>query len=149
VPVFHARTLDTHVEDAVAEPRLYAVLFAAFATTALVLAAVGVYGVVALAVGQRTREIGVRMALGARVSDVVRLVVRQALRPIGLGVLLGLVAALGASRLLASLLFGVSPKDLPTFVLAPLFVGMVGLLAAWAPSRRAASVSPTDALRAE
>jgi predicted permease len=149
LPTYEERTFDAMVGDAVAEPRLYAMLLLGFATTALALAAVGVYGVVSLAVGQRTREIGVRMALGARRADVLRMVARQAMMPLIVGVVLGLAAAWQASRGLAALLYGVSATDPLTFVAVPAFLLGVALLACYVPARRATAIPPTLALRAE
>ena len=149
LPVFEERALSTIVADATAEPRLYAALFTVFATVALLLAAVGVYGVMALAVGQRTRELGVRVALGARAADVVRLVLRQAVTPVAMGLTLGLAAAWFGGRALDALLYGTTATD-PRLLLATIaLVAAVAGCAAWLPSRRAARVAPTVALRAE
>ncbi|HEX2190757.1 MAG TPA: FtsX-like permease family protein, partial [Longimicrobiaceae bacterium] len=128
---------------------LFGGLFGVFAALALVLAAVGIYGVMAYAVASRAHEIGVRMALGARAGDVVRMVVRQAVRLAAIGVGVGLLAAFGASQVLAGMLYGVSPSDPATFVAVPLLLGGVALLAAWIPARRAARVDPMAALRSE
>jgi len=147
VPVYESRALDVLVADAVAEPRLYSLLLAAFAGTALVLAAVGVYGVVALAVGQRTRELGVRTALGARTADIVRLVVRQSTTPVAVGLVVGLAAALVSGRALAGLLFGVSATDPTTLVGVAAALAVVAALAVFVPTRRATRIAPTEALR--
>lgn len=149
VPVYQERALDDLVSDAVAEPRLYAILFAAFAGTALLLAAVGVYGVVALAVGQRTREFGVRVALGAARGNVVRLVLRQALTPVVVGLTIGLVGAWASTRLLSSLLFGVSATDPAAFGAVVVVLVGAAAMAVFVPARRATGVAPTVALRAE
>jgi predicted permease len=149
IPVFEERMLDTLVSDAVAEPRLYTLLFAAFAGTALVLAAVGVYGVLSLAVGQRTRELGVRVALGARAGDVARLVLRQGMAPVVTGLVLGLVGAFATTRLLTSLLFGVTAQDPMAFVLVCVTLGAAATAAVYLPTRRATTVMPTEALRSD
>jgi putative ABC transport system permease protein len=118
-----------------------------FALVAVLLAAIGVYGVMAYSVTERTREIGVRVALGAGVGDVVRLVVRGALGMTAVGVALGLLGGFAASRLLGSLLFGVTATDFPTFVIAAVTILAVAGLASWLPARRAARVDPVAALR--
>jgi putative ABC transport system permease protein len=114
---------------------------------ALVLAAVGIYGVLSYLVNQRTREIGVRLALGATRGEVVRLILRQGLSPVGLGVVLGVAGAVGLTRLISSLLFGVEALDATVFVLAPVGLLSVALVAMWLPARRAARVDPMVALR--
>jgi predicted permease len=149
IPVFEERALDTLVADAVAEPRLYTLLFAAFAGTALLLAAVGVYGVLSLAVGQRTRELGVRVALGARAGDVARLVLRQGMAPVAVGLVVGLVGAFMATRLLTSLLFGVTAQDPTAFALVCVTLGLAATAAVYLPTRRATTVMPTEALRSD
>jgi putative ABC transport system permease protein len=116
---------------------------------ALALAVMGLYGVTAFVVVQRTREIGVRMALGARAADVLRLVLRQGLRLVIIGVVIGLSLSVVATRVLANALFGISPTDLPTFVVITLLLGLVALLACFVPARRATKVDPLVALRHE
>jgi putative ABC transport system permease protein len=130
-----------------AQPRLYLVLIAAFAITAVLLAAIGLYGVLAFAVGQRTREIGIRLALGANRGEVLRMVMSQAGRLAVTGVAAGLVAALLASRLLRAQLFEVAPTDVPTYVLVGVGLLAVAMLASWIPARRAARIDPITALR--
>ena len=120
-----------------------------FAVMALVLAAVGIYGVLSYTVAQRTRELGIRMALGAEPKSVMRLVVGQAMTPALIGVGLGLAGAWGATRLMSSLLFGVSATDPITFIAVALFLLAVAAAASWVPARRATKVDPLIALRAE
>jgi putative ABC transport system permease protein len=146
VPVYAVRTLETVLDTAVAAPRYRTVLLGAFASVALLLALVGVYGVVRYAVSQRTHEIGVRMALGARRSDVLRLIVRQGMLPVVAGALLGLAGAAALSRLLRGMLFGVSPTDLTTFVAAGVLLTGAALAATLLPAVRAARVDPIRAL---
>jgi putative ABC transport system permease protein len=135
------------VAASVRQPRDRTTLLGAFALVAVLLAAIGVYGVLAYGVTERTREIGVRVALGASARDVVRLVVVGALRMTCIGVALGLVGGLAASRLLGSLLYGVGPTDAPTYVAAAVLTLAVAGLASWIPARRAAMVDPAIALR--
>ena len=142
-------TMDARVSAAVAQPRFYAVFVGFFAALALFLAAFGVYALLSYTVSQRRREIGVRMALGARRGDVLALVVRQGAGLVAAGTLLGLLAAAGSARLLESFLFGVAAGDRLTFVGAPLVLAGVALVACWLPGRRAARLDPMDALRVE
>jgi ABC-type antimicrobial peptide transport system permease subunit len=116
---------------------------------ALALAVIGLYGVLAYAVTQRQREIGVRMALGAQRRDVLSLVVGHGMRLVLVGICIGLAAALGFSRVLQTLLFGVEPSDPLTFSVIPLLLAAVALFACWLPARRAARVDPIEALRCE
>ena len=141
--------LEVRVAQSIARPRLSVWLLAGFATVALLLAAIGIYGVMAYTVAQRTREIGVRMALGADPMGVKRLVVWQGMQPALIGVGVGMVAAFGASRYIASLLYDVSPLDPVTFVLVPCFLATIALCATYIPARRATRVSPTVALQSE
>lgn len=147
VPMFDVRSMPQIRDVAVAQPRLYLVLIASFAITAMLLAAIGLYGVLAYAVGQRTREIGIRLALGANRREVVRMVMSQAGTLAVAGVAMGLVAALLASRLLRAQLFEVAPTDATTYVLVAVGLLMVSLLASWIPARRAARIDPMAALR--
>ncbi len=143
------RTLDAYFSDAVAPQRLNVTLLVAFAAPALVLAALGIYGLLAYVVVQRTREIGVRIALGADLREVRRLVVRHGLRLTTLGIAVGLLGALAASRILTSLVFEVRTTDPFTFVSVTVLLAAVALLASYLPARRAARMDPMVALRSE
>ena len=146
-PVSSAAAMSDIVAASVQQPRDRTTLIGVFALVALLLAAIGVYGVMAYGVNERTREIGVRVALGADTGDVVRLVIRSALGMTALGVVLGLAGGFMTSRLLGSLLFGVAATDLPTFLGAAGVILAVATLASWLPARRAARVDPAVALR--
>jgi putative ABC transport system permease protein len=147
VPMFRVRTMDQIAATAVAQPRLYLVLIACFAGTAMLLAAIGLYGVLAYAVGQRTREIGIRLALGAKRSEVLRMVMGQAGRLAVAGITIGLAAAVLASRVLRSQLFEVAPTDTTTYLVVAVGLMLVALVASWIPARRAARIDPITALR--
>jgi ABC-type antimicrobial peptide transport system permease subunit len=144
-----AFTLDDAVGEAVARPRLLAVLLGLFGTMGLVLGALGIYGVLSYLVTQRTREIGVRVALGARASSVLGMIVWRGLRLAGLGVLVGIAAALALTRLMQGVLYGVTPTDPLTFVGVALTLLAVAAGASWIPAWRATKVDPLVALRAE
>jgi ABC-type antimicrobial peptide transport system permease subunit len=126
-----------------------AVLIGVFGLLALLLASVGLYGVMSYAVSQRTREIGVRMALGARARDVLRLVVKEAMTMVVIGMAIGLGLAAALSRLISSFLFGVGAMDALTFAAIPILLATVALLASYLPARRAAKVDPLIALRCD
>jgi putative ABC transport system permease protein len=132
-----------------AQPRFNMVLLAVFAGVALALAAVGIYGVIAYSVSQRTREIGIRMALGAQRADMLRMVLRQSLSVVVVGLVIGLAAAFAATRLLASLLYGVGANDLLTYASVLFLLGGTALFASYIPARRAMKVDPMEALRYE
>lgn len=143
------RSMDNVLETSVSQPRFSSQLIGAFAVLALLLAAVGLYGVVAYSVGQRTREIGIRIALGATREDVLRLVLRYGAGLALIGVVFGFAASLAATRLLSSMLFEVSPSDAQTFLIVAALLMAVVLLASYVPARRAAKVDPMVALRYE
>ena len=149
IPLDNVMTMEARVSASVAGPRFYALLLGAFALLALVLASVGLYGVLAYNVTQRRREIGVRMALGAERGTILRLVVRQGLVLTFVGVVLGVAGALGVTRFLKTLLFGVTPNDPGTYVAICALLVIVAGLACWVPARRAARVDPMAALRFE
>lgn len=147
VPMYGVRSMDQLISNAIAQPRVYLVLIASFAGTAMLLAAIGLYGVLAYAVGQRTREIGLRLALGAGRAEVMRMVMAQAGTLVVAGIALGLVAAVLASGLLRTQLFEVAPTDMTTYVLVAIGLLLVSLLASWIPARRASRIDPMTALR--
>ena len=149
LPVSRMRTMEEFQSASVAQPRFTALLLAGFALLAMSLALVGVYGVMAYAVGQRTREIGVRMALGAERPDVVWMVVRHGVALAGLGIVIGLLGAAAGTRLMERLLFGVSATDPMTFVAAAAALGIASVAATCMPALRAARVAPVTALRCE
>jgi putative ABC transport system permease protein len=146
VPVANVRTIDRLMSEAVAQPRFRSMLLGSFSAVALLLAGIGIYGVMAYSVTQRTQEIGIRMALGAQTGDVLQLVVRQGLTLTLIGIAAGLLGALAATRLIASLLFDVRPNDLMTFAAISALLALVALLACLVPARRAAKVNPLVAL---
>ena len=148
-PLIGVATMDSIVDQSLGQQRLSMVLLAAFAGLALLLASIGIYGLQAYAVRHRIREIGIRMALGAQRRDVLRLIVGQALKLCGLGIGIGLVGALGVTRLMASQLFGLSATDPLTFVSVAVLMTIVALVACYIPARRAMSVDPLVALRYE
>jgi putative ABC transport system permease protein len=147
--VFDIQTMEQRVLNTIWQQRLAGVVFALFAGLALALAAVGIYGVMSYAVSQRTREIGVRMALGARVPDVLKMVLGEGLKLTLIGVAIGLIVALVMAQLMKSLLYGVGAIDPLTFVGAPALLAATAMVACWIPARRAAKTDPMIALRAE
>jgi putative ABC transport system permease protein len=148
-PIRSTVPLTDVMAESIAQDRFFTLLFAVFGGLALALAAVGIYGVLAYSVRQRTQEIGVRMALGARASDVLRMVAGGGMRLVGAGVVMGTIAALVLTRVLASQLYGIEPTDPLTYAAAIGFLGAIALLAAYIPARRATRVPPMTALRPE
>jgi putative ABC transport system permease protein len=149
VPLANVRTIEELVADSIAQPRFSMLMLGIFATIALLLAAIGIYGVISYSVAQRTHEIGVRMALGARQVDVVRMVARQVLVMAAVGIVIGGALALAAGGVLTKLLFGVRPSDPLTFGAVALGLAAVALVAAAVPAWRAARLDPVAALRAD
>jgi ABC-type antimicrobial peptide transport system permease subunit len=137
------------VSQTIAPRRFYLILVVVFASSAIVLAAVGLYGVVAYAVEQRTREIGIRMALGAARDHILKLLLGWALSMVILGVITGIIGSVAITRVLSGFLFGIKSTDPITFLAVPLLLAMVALLASYVPARRATRVDPLIALRDE
>jgi predicted permease len=147
--IFNAETMEEHLRDALFLPRLAGTLFGVFGITGLILTAFGLYGIMAYTVSRRTREIGIRLALGAQIGSVQRLVARQYLLLAFIAIALGLPCAMALAKFAASILYGVHPHDPFTFTVVPLFLATVALLACWMPARRIARVDPQKALRYE
>jgi putative ABC transport system permease protein len=149
LPMANVVTMEEIMSTSVAQPRLEAVLLGLFGGLAMLLAAVGIYGVMSYTVSQRTSEIGIRMALGAGRGNILRMICNQGLRLTGLGLVLGLALALAVTRLMSKVLFGVSPTDPPTFFAIAVLLALVALVACYVPARRATRVDPLVALRSE
>ncbi len=143
------RPMETLLSESLAQPRFNMLLLGTFAGAAMVLAAIGIYGVIAYGVAQRTREIGIRMALGAQRGDMLRMILRQSLTIVGIGLGVGLIGALATTRLMRTLLYGVSANDLSTYGIVLLLLTSAALLASYFPARRAMNVDPIVALRYE
>jgi len=148
-PVSDVRTMEEVLSASLARQRFTTLLLGVFAALAVLLAAVGIYGVMSYSMAQRTREIGIRMALGAQKRDVLKLAVGQGLKLVAIGVVIGLIGALALTRVMTSLLFNVSATDPATLVTISLILVAVALLASYIPARRAAKVDPLIALRYE
>lgn len=149
LPAYDVATMASRLSDSLARRRFAAVLLGLFAAVAATLAAIGVYGVITYWTTQRTREIGIRMALGARPQIIEKMVVTQAVTPVAIGLLVGLIAAFALSRVVESLLFGIGATDPTTFVILPIVLALVALAASWLPARRASRVDPLVAVRQE
>jgi FtsX-like permease family len=147
VPLYEIATQAERVSETMRQERLFAAIVAGFALLALLLAGIGVHGTLAYQAARRTSEIALRLALGARPGDIVRLVLREALVPVILGVLLGVGASLAAGRLVESQLYGTTPRDPLALIAASLVLVLSSALAGWLPSRRAARTAPAQALR--
>jgi putative ABC transport system permease protein len=149
LPIFGLTTMEEAVSASVAQPRFYMVLLAAFAAIALLLAALGIYGVISYAVTQRTRELGIRVALGATRRKILTLVIRQGAWLAVVGVVIGVAASMALTRALSSMIFGVGKLDPVTLAIAPLTLIAAALLGCYLPARRAARVDPAIAMRNE
>jgi putative ABC transport system permease protein len=149
LPVYNVKMLEQYRREYLSNERLRAAMFGGFGLLALVLASLGLYGALSYSVAQRTQEIGVRMALGARTGDVLRLVIEDGIRLTAIGVILGLAGAFAVARVLKSMFYGVSPTDPLTFIVIALLLTFVALAACWIPARRATKVDPLVALRYE
>jgi len=147
--VYNVQTMQEHLRDAFFLPRLAATLFGVFGATGLILAAVGLYGVMSYSVNRRTREMGIRMALGAQASAVQALIVRQGMVLTLIAVVVGLPASFALAKLFTSVLYGVHNNDPVTFVAVPIFLAAIALLACWIPARRASRINPQIVLRCE
>ena len=149
LPLYNLKTLSTEIDESLVQERLVTWLSAAFGLLATLLTALGLYGVLTFSVARRTREIGIRIALGAQRRDVFRLVMTHGVVLVGVGVLIGLAASFAFSRLIGALLFGVAPNSLTTLAVVSAGLIAVALLACYLPARRAARVDPMVALREE
>lgn len=149
VPIYNVKTMDEYVSSSVAAPRFNTTLLSIFASVALVLTVIGLYGVMSYSVAQRTNEIGIRMALGAQTRDVLGLIVKDGVKIVSIGLLIGIGGALALTRLLEALLFGVTTRDPLTFIFIAGLLSLVAMLACCIPALRATRVDPLEALRCE
>ncbi|MEK6301641.1 MAG: ABC transporter permease [Acidobacteriota bacterium] len=149
LPVFDVNSMEARLHDSLARRRFSMILLGVFAAFAMILAAIGIYGVMSYSVSQRTHEIGIRMALGAQRISILRLVIRQALILVSFGIAIGLTGAFALTRVMASLLYGVSPTDRFTFIAVSVILGSIALLASYLPALKATKVDPMVALRCE
>jgi len=149
LPVSDIRSMEEVVSRSISRQRFNVLLMSVFGASALLLAAIGIYGLMAYSVAQRTQEIGIRIALGAEAEQVRRMVVVQGMRLAIMGVIVGLAAAWGLTRLMASVLYEVQARDPVVFIVMPVVLTVVSLIAVWLPARRASTVSPLTALRAQ
>ena len=149
LPVAHIRTMDEVVSLTTSRQRLYMFLLTIFGSSALLMAAIGIYGLMAYSVQQRTQELGIRMALGAQTSSIRNMVIYQGMVLALIGVAIGIGGALWVTRFIASFLFGVKAWDAEVFILTPVLLSVVALVAIWIPARRATRVDPITALRFE
>jgi hypothetical protein len=147
--ILEAKTMEEHLALLLYPPRMAAALLSVFGALALLLASIGLYGMVSYAVARRTREVGIRAALGASRGDIIRLMTGGGMRLILVGIGVGLALAGGVSWLLAGFLYGIRATDAATFIAVPLVLAAVGFMASWVPARRAATVDPIAALRTE
>jgi putative ABC transport system permease protein len=149
IPMAEIKPMSAYVGDSVARRRFFTTALGVFAALALTLAIVGLYGALAFSVAQRTREIGVRVALGAQRDAVLGMVLREGLRVTGFGLAVGALGALAATRVLSTMLYGVGPRDAATFGLTAVLLVGIALIASYVPARRALAVDPVEALRQE
>jgi putative ABC transport system permease protein len=148
-PLKNPNTLTDIIASETVQPRFAMALFGSFAILGLILAAFGIYSVLSYFVSQRTRELGVRMALGARSEDILSLVISTGGKLVCIGLIVGIAGGIAATRLLTELLYGVKPNDPLTFAIVALILGAIGILSCFLPARRASRLSPTEALRYE
>jgi putative ABC transport system permease protein len=149
LPITGVKTMDEVVSSSLDTRRFSMLLLGIFASIAMMMAAVGLYGVMSFSVAQRTHEIGIRRALGAQPADLIRQVMGEGFRLVALGLGIGILGALGLTRTIMALIHGVSATDLPSYVLGVMLLASVGLLASYLPARRAIQVEPMRVLRAE
>jgi putative ABC transport system permease protein len=148
-PIHSFKSMESTVSELVAPQRLTTFILSAFAVMAAGLAAIGIYGVVSYTIAQRTREIGVRIALGATARDVLKLILRQGMTPVAIGATIGLIASIALTKLISGLLFGVRTTDLATLIAVTLLLVVIALIANYIPARRAIRIDPLSALRYE